>query len=456
MTWKGKCLAEPRRAAPPKVAPAGTRVRARAALAIHAVLAQGRSLDDALRDLHGLDDERDRPLVHELCYGVLRTLPRQEALARTLLRRPLKPEDRDLEALILVGLYQLTDTRIPPHAAVAATVEAARTMGKTWAPPLVNALLRRFQREREQLLHPRHPAPEFRWLFPRWLLARLQAAWPRHWQEIVAASNARAPMCLRVNRIATTRAEFTHRLSASGLTAHPAKGTGDGLTLDRPVPTAALPGFADGLVSVQDAGAQIAATLLDAKPGDRVLDACAAPGGKSAHILERAGNRLELTALDVDPTRLELLRDNLRRLALTARIIHGNATAPTGDWAQMHYQRILLDVPCSSTGVIRRHPDIKWLRRDSDIAALSSLQARMLDALWPLLVPGGTLLYATCSMLPEENEEQIRAFLRRRSDARPRPLQGTGGVQRSYGHQILPREEGPDGFYYAALEKSRQ
>lgn len=428
-------------------------MRAAAALAVRAVLDQGRSLTDALETLPPLDDERDRPLVHEIGYGVLRTLPRQEALAKLLLHQPLKREDADLKALILVGLYQLTDTRIPPHAAVAATVEAARTMDKAWAASLINALLRRFQRERERLLTRVERSPEVRWLFPYWLLERLRAAWPEHWREIVVASNARAPMCLRVNRTRTTRARFAKSLGAAGLTTRPTRDTADGLTLDRPVPTARLPGFAEGLVSVQDAGAQLAAGLLNAKPRERVLDACAAPGGKSAHILEHAGQGLDLTALDVDLQRLERLRDNLRRLGLTARVVHGDAADPVGDWARATYERILLDAPCSATGVIRRHPDIKWLRRDSDILTLADLQARMLDALWPLLVPGGTLLYVTCSLLPEENERQVQAFLRRRGDARARPLGASWGVARSFGRQTLPREGEADGFYYAALEK---
>jgi 16S rRNA (cytosine967-C5)-methyltransferase len=424
-----------------------------AACAIDSVRNGGRSLTNALQELDASVEERDRPLAQELCYGVLRTLPRQEILAKILLHKSLKREDHDLEALILVGLYQLTNTRIPPHAAVAATVDAARILGKPRGASLVNALLRRFQRERQPLLARIDTVPEGRWLFPRWLLSRLQAAWPRHWQEIVAASNGRAPMCLRINRTRVTRVQYVQRLGAAGLTAAPTPHSADGVTLARPVPVARLPGFRQGLVSVQDAGAQLAAELLDAIPGERVLDACAAPGGKSAHILERAGNDLHLTALDADPVRLERVQDNLRRLGLSAHVVQGDAAAPDNDWAQEPYQRILLDAPCSATGVIRRHPDIKWLRRDSDIAALRDLQARMLDALWALLVTGGVLLYATCSLLPEENEEQIRCFLERRQDARALKLDGSWGIARPFGRQILPGEGGPDGFYYAALRK---
>jgi 16S rRNA (cytosine967-C5)-methyltransferase len=223
--------------------------------------------------------------------------------------------------------------------------------------------------------------------------------------------------------------------------------------MDRPIPATRLPGFQQGLVSVQDAGAQMAAELLDARAGERVLDACSAPGGKTAHILERAGGELDLTALDADPARLERVRDNLRRLGLPARIVQGDAAAPEAAWTRSRYERILLDAPCSATGVIRRHPDIKWLRRDGDIGTLAALQARMLNALWPLLAPGGTLLYATCSLLPEENDEQIRAFLSRRGDARAKPIDARWGEWLSFGRQTLTGDNGADGFYYAVLEK---
>jgi len=450
-----------RRPRPPEApgagAAGGTAARAAAALAVHAVRDRGRSLTHVLAELPALADGRDRALVQELSYGVLRTLPRLEALAGLLLRRPLQPQDADLLCLVLVGLYQLTDTRIPAHAAVAATVEAARTLGKAWGASLINALLRRFLRERAQLLARAEDTPETRWLLPRWLLARIQAACPDDWQRIAAATNGRAPMTLRLNPLRTTKASYMGLLAEAGLTARP--GTIPelecSLTLDRPVAAAALPGFADGLVSIQDAGAQLAAVLLDAKPGERVLDACAAPGGKGAHILERAGGGLALTAVDSDPERLSQVRKNLERLGLSARLLLGDATAPQGEVAATRYDRILLDAPCSATGVIRRHPDIKWLRRESDIPALQGLQAAMLDALWPLLAPGGTLLYATCSLLPEENEVQVEAFLARRKDARPLAIAGAWGETRSVGRRILPRDGGPDGFYYAALAKAR-
>lgn len=445
-------LTEPARA-PAQPTPAGVAARAAAARVVQAVRDQGRSLTDALDAAPPLEDARDRALVRELAYGAIRTLPRLEAIAAQLYARPPKREDGDLSALVLVGLYQLTATRIPEHAAVAATVDAAKRLGKLWAAALVNALLRRFLREREALLAAAQRSDGARWLFPEWLLERLRATWPEDWQAIVQASNGHPPMTLRVNALAINRGDYAQRLAAAGLAARPAPHTRCGLTLDRPVPTDRLPGFGEGLVSVQDAGAQLAAELLDAQPGERVLDACAAPGGKSAHILERSGGRVELTALDSDAARLVRVRETLARLGLKARVIQGDAAAPAGDWAGDTYDRILLDVPCSATGVIRRHPDIKWLRRESDIPALAERQGRMLDAIWPLLAPGGTLVYATCSLLPEENEGQVRAFLARQPDARDQPLEVSWGFAREPGRQTLPQDGGMDGFYYARLCK---
>jgi 16S rRNA (cytosine967-C5)-methyltransferase len=423
---------------------------------VEAVRDQGRSLDEALEmpRIQTLTDTRDRALVQELSYGTLRLLPRLESLAAALLHKPLKPGEGDLEALILVGLYQLIATRIPPHAAVAATVAAARTLARPWAAGLVNALLRRYEREREALETASAENPQVRWLFPDWLLRRLQAAWPDHWQAICDASNTHPPMSLRTNRLRTDRRDYAARLAELGITARALPYTETGLTLDTPVPTARLPGFDAGLVSVQDGGAQLAATLLDPHPGERILDACAAPGGKTAHLLELADNDLDLTALDLDPKRLARVEEGLVRLGLSARICIGDAAAPEGDWAEGPYQRILLDVPCSATGVIRRHPDIKWLRRDADIPRLAALQGRILDAVWPLLAPGGTLLYVTCSLLPQENEDQVSAFLGRTGDARSDLIQASWGQVRGPGRQILPEVGGMDGFFFARLKRT--
>ncbi len=450
--WPGRQFPQEPKA---NVAPsAGARARATAALTLQAVLGHGRSLTEALDQLEDLDQDRDRPLIQELSYGTLRLLPRLKAIAAQLLSKPLKPEDGDLEALILIGFYQLLATRIPPHAAVASSVAATRVLGKPWAARLVNALLRRCQREHEALLAQADKIEEAHWLFPTWLLDRLRAEWPADWSEIVAASNTQAPLWLRVNCLATDRDTYVRELAATGITARPAPQAPQGLVLDQPLPMARLPGFAAGRVSIQDANAQLAAPLLGVLPGERVLDVCAAPGGKTAHLLELAGGQLDLTALDIHPQRLERVRDNLQRLSLAARLLVGDATEPSGDWAQGPYDRILLDVPCSATGVIRRHPDIKWLRRPGDIEALCARQARMLDAIWPLLAPGGTLVYVTCSLLPDENERQIRAFLYRQGDAAEDPIAATWGLTRTSGRQTLPQVGGGDGFYFARLRKA--
>ena len=453
---RGTPLAEarPREKAPPRLA--GAAARAAAAAAVEAVRGRGRSLSEALAapQVLALSDGRDRALVQELSYGTLRLLPRLEALAANLMHKPVRATDRDLEALVLIGLYQLIATRIPAHAAVAATVAAAKSDERPWAAGLVNALLRRFEREGAELDARLEAIPRVRWLFPDWLLHRLQAAWPDHWTAICEASNARPPMTLRVNRLRTDRRAYAELLAAEGIASRPLPYADASLRLDTPVATDRLPGFDSGLVSVQDGAAQLAAVLLDAQPGDRVLDACAAPGGKTAHILERAGNDLDLTAVDLDPQRIERVAQGLARLGLRARTCVGDVARPEGGWARDQYGRILLDVPCSATGVIRRHPDIKWLRRDADIAQLADLQRRILDALWPLLAPGGVLLYATCSVLPEENADQVAAFLARTPDAAPRPIAAEWGLPRGPGRQILPEPDGMDGFFYAQLEKT--
>lgn len=432
----------------------GADARAAAAIALHRVRDRGQSLSRVLIQSPLPRPPADRALTQELIYGALRCLPRLEALVGFLLNHPVKPSDRDLEALILIGLYQLTGMEMPPHAAVAATVEATRLIGKPDKAALVNALLRRFLRERDTLLAEAERLPSVRWLFPEWLLAALRRDWPEDWEGIVATSNQRPPMSLRVNRLRTDRRAYAECLAGVGITARPIPGTEAGLMLDHPLPTRELPGFDAGLVSVQDGGAQLAAKLLDARPGQRVLDACAAPGGKTAAILERAGSELDLVAIDNDPARLLTLKEGLARLGLSARLERGDAAQPSGDWADLPFDRILLDVPCSATGVIRRHPDIKWLRRATDIPALSELQRRMLTAAWGLLAPGGRLLYATCSLLAAENQDQVASFLAHTADARELPLSGDWGLARTHGRQLLPATGGSDGFYYALLEKA--
>lgn len=421
-----------------------------AALILAAVF-NGRSLTEALQTANCAG--RDGAFVQALCYGLLREYPRQQHLLESMLEKPLKPQDMDLQALLLAGFYQLEAMSAPAHAVINESVHACRYLGKPWAAKLVNALLRRYQRDAEGLKAVQSAKPEYRHAMPLWLLERLQQDWPGHWKTICIAQQQQAPLSLRVNQTRITLGEYLGLLMAEGLSASPHPWIESALILDQAVPVERLPGFLQGLVSVQDAGAQLAARLLDPAPGQRVLDACAAPGGKTGHLLEWGGSGLEVTAIDKDAKRLVRVRENLERLGLEARCVEGDATQPTGDWARTGYHAILLDVPCSATGVIRRHPDIKILRRDADIAALARVQAESLRALWSLLLPGGRLLYATCSLFKAENELIISEFLAQEASARERPIHLAAGQALSHGWQLLPGEADTDGFYYALLER---
>jgi len=395
----------------------------------------------------------DRALLAELCHGTCRWHPRLDALLAQLAPKPFKSRDADVRALLLVGLYQLVAMRVASHAAVAQTAEAARALGKPWAVALVNAVLRRFLRDRAAIEAAVADDPVATHAHPAWLIDALSAAWPADWPAVLAAANARPPMTLRVNRQRDSVESARARLAASGFAAATLLHAPVALVLERPADVAELPGFAAGQLSVQDAGAQLAAPLLDVRPGQQVLDACAAPGGKTAHLLETCPDAA-VTAIDLDERRLDRVRENLTRLGLAARVAVGDASSPSGAWADQRYDRILLDVPCTATGVIRRHPDIKLLRRAGDVAALAARQARILDAVWPLLEPGGILLYVTCSLLPQENHQQIDRFLARQPDARPLALDAAWGRPAGIGRQTLPGEEDMDGFYYARLTRA--
>lgn len=420
--------------------------------AVLAVTGDGRSLDQALPEaVAELADERDRALAQALAYGVLRHRRRLAALRSGLLQRPLRARDADLAGIIDLGLYQLLATDIPPHAAVAETVALCQRRRKAWAVKLVNAVLRRFQRESAERLAAADGPPAVRASCPDWLAGLLSAAWPADWEGLLSCQNARPPLTLRVNTRRTTREAAAAALAAAGHRARPVSGVATALTLDEPVPVSRLPGFAEGWLSVQDAAAQLAAPLLAPSPGERVLDACAAPGGKTAHLLE-AGDP-DVVALDRDPERLPRLEENLRRLGLAAQVRAGDAGTPETWWDGRPFQRILLDAPCSGTGVIRRHPDIKWLRRAADIPRLQAEQGRLLRALWPLLAPGGRLVYATCSILPAENETVVAAFVAGRDDVAAEATMLPVGQPVGYGRQILTGEADMDGFYYACLRK---
>lgn len=422
-------------------------LRSIAAQAIEQVVEQGQSLSNILPPLQQKVSDKDKALLQELCFGVLRTLPQLEFLLGQLMSRPMTGKQRSLHYLIMVGFYQLLYTRIPPHAALAETVEGAVSLKKMQFKGLVNGVLRNFQRRQEELLNAA-AQDESHWLLPQWLLKRLQKAYPQQWQSITEASNHRPPMWLRVNRQHGSRDAWLTRLREQGTDGLIHPHYPDAVRLESPQSVHALPGFDKGDVTVQDASAQGCMIYLEPENGDSVLDLCAAPGGKTTHILEIAP-KANVLAVDIDPQRLKRVHENLTRLGMEAEVKMGDGRFPEKWCGERQFDRILLDAPCSATGVIRRHPDIKWLRRDSDIAELAQLQREILDAIWPHLKPGGTLVYATCSILPEENKEQISAFLKRHLDAK---LTDTGTPDNP-GIQNLPAPEEGDGFYYAKIIK---
>ena len=419
-----------------------------AARAVRRVLG-GTTLPVALADVSAEASE-ERALVQELAYGTLRFLGQSRALVRLLADRPLA--DESLEALLWVALYQLTHTSAPVHAVVNGAVDATGRLKKSSARGLTNAILRNFLRRRDELLALVARDDAARYSYQPWWIERVRAQYGARSSAILDAGNARPPLTLRVNRRAIGRDEFVAALATQGV-ASAAIGV-SGVTLATPCAVSALPGFAQGWFSVQDAGAQLAAPLLDVADGMRVLDACAAPGGKATHLAELA--TLDLLALDSDPQRILRIAQNLTRLGLKARVEVADAADVGAWWDGRAFERILLDVPCTASGVVRRHPDGKWLRRESDVDAFAAQQRRLLDALWPCLAPGGRMLYTTCSIFATENANQVAAFVARHPDASCVPLQFPAGLEEDHG-QLLPAPSGAehnhDGFFYALLQK---
>jgi 16S rRNA (cytosine967-C5)-methyltransferase len=434
----------------------GARLRARAATAVDAVATRGRSLDAALAEAGRQLPAADRPLLHELAFGALRHHWRLRSQAAALLDKPLRPKDSVIAALLAVGLYQLAHSRVPDHAAVTLTVEAARLLRRPKYAGLVNAVMRNFRRRHVDQLEPENE--EARFNHPAWLIDCLRRDWPDRWRQILEANDERAPMWLRVNRRQASLPDCLAELEANGISGAPQPGFGQAIRLGAPQPAATLPGFVEGRLSVQDAAAQIAAPWLLADGGSRLLDACAAPGGKTAHLLELSDPGTVLIAVDKDEERLATIGENLQRLGLAATLACADASKPGDWWDGEPFDRILLDAPCSATGVIRRHPDIKLLRRESDIEALARRQRELLAGLWPLLAAGGRLLYVTCSILSRENEEIVADFLAHTPAAREDQLLPNYNIRdvmcrRTFGYQVLPGEAGLDGFYYAGLTR---
>ncbi len=431
--------------------------RAAAARVLREVCSRGRSLSAVLSVQASHVAEGDRALLQELCYGVLRWQPRLDFLLRQLLRKPLKERDGEIRWLLLLGLYQILFMRVPAHAAVAASVAAAAELDRPGLKGLVNGVLRNFLRRRESLLGRCAADETAHFAHPAWFIAMLREAWPEDWQAILAANNARPPLVLRVNRLRASRDICRTELAEAGLAARPLRHVPTGLVLARAVDVTRLPGFAEGLLSVQDGAAQLAAGLLDLAPGQRVLDACAAPGGKTCHILETEPGLAEVVALDSDAMRCEKIEENLQRLGLRAQVVCGDAATPAQWWDGRPFDRILLDAPCTASGIVRRRPDIKCQRRADDVTSLAAQQKRLLQGLWPLLKGGGMLLYATCSVFPRENVAQMQAFFAACSDAQHCPIVAPWGRALAVGRQILPGEaggeDGMDGFYYALAKK---
>lgn len=422
-------------------------LRSMAAQAIEQVVEQGQSLSNILPPLQQKVSDKDKALLQELCFGVLRVLPQLDWLINKLMSRPMTGKQRTVHYLIMVGFYQLLHTRIPAHAALAETVEGAVAIKRPQLKGLINGVLRQFQRQQEELL-AEFANSEHKYLFPTWLLKRLQKAYPQQWQPIVEASNQRPPMWLRVNRQHHTRDSWLALLVETGLHGFTHPDYPDAVRLETAAPVTALPGFSEGWVTVQDASAQGCIPFLAPENGERILDLCAAPGGKTTHILEAAPDA-DVLAVDIDEQRLSRVYDNLKRLGMKAQVKQGDGRFPAQWCGDEQFDRILLDAPCSATGVIRRHPDIKWLRRERDIPELVQLQSEILDAIWPHLKTGGTLVYATCSILPEENSLQVAAFLTRTPNAK---LSQTGSLDQP-GQQNLPGAEEGDGFFYAKIIK---
>jgi 16S rRNA (cytosine967-C5)-methyltransferase len=432
--------------------------RSLAAHAVARILREGVTLDAALKDALAAANPKLAPSVRSLSYGAVRGYYRHEAILGRLLSTPVRSLDFLVRALLSVALYELEDERTPQYAVVDAAVQTAKITDAARAGGLINAVLRRYLRERKSLDADIARNPATRHASPVWLADRLRADWPVRWTQLLAAGDAQAPMWLRVNSQRATTEEYLEKLREAGIGARAEARVPQAVALDSPCDVHDLPGFAEGLVSVQDLGAQCVAFPLGLAAGQRVLDACAAPGGKTALIMEREPQLAKVVAVDIDPLRLARVRENLRRGNLCAELISGDAGAPAPWWDGVPFDRVLLDAPCSALGVIRRHPDIRLRKSPSDIDKLPQLQARLLNSAWTMLAPGGRLVYATCTVTRSENRDLIAAFLRSTPDASSLPAEvwegwPNFGEADEFGRQILPGEAGADGFYYAALTK---
>lgn len=418
------------------------------------VFEQNRSLNDCLpyyfKNTHG---DLPRGLIQEMCFGVCRYFYQLDAIQQQLISKSLKAKDNDIKLLILIGLYQLRYMQVPPHAAVSETVKAAKSLRKPWANGLINAVLRNYLREQDSLNTIITASMDLQFSHPQWLVDEIKTAWPEQASTVLAENNNYPPMHLRVDTRVTSREEVLEALENKGIKAQASPVCASAITLQQARNVTDIPGFSAGHVSVQDIAPQFTAPLLELAPQQRVLDACAAPGGKTLHILQSEPELDEVVALDINPSRLARIEENLSRASVSATLIAADGNDVASWWDGTLFDRILLDAPCSATGVIRRHPDIKILRQAPDIDALATTQLQLLNSLWPLLKPKGILLYATCSILPKENHELLAKFLSQHADAIEKVIEIDIGIPVSIGRQILPGMHGMDGFYYGRLLK---
>jgi 16S rRNA (cytosine967-C5)-methyltransferase len=422
-----------------------------AAQALTAVLCHKGSLASSLPRALEAAEHGDRALIQQLCYGTCRHFPQLELIADQLLHKPMKTQDQDIYALILMGLYQIKAMRTPDYAAVDATVQAAKASGKRWADKLINGVLRSYIRGGAELAEVLNEHDAYRYNHPEWLVSKLSHHWPDDWQQILAANDPQGPLTLRVNTRKISRNDYVKRLADAGHTAHACRISDVGVQLEQATDVTQLPGFAEGWFSVQDEAPQLSAPLLELEAGQRVLDACAAPGGKTCHLLE--AQNINVVAVELEERRIGRMEENLKRLGLKAQIICADASEPEQWWDGECFDRILLDAPCSATGVIRRNPDIKMLRTSEDILELVQLQLKLLNNLWPLLKPGGYLLYATCSVLRQENDRLVARFLKQQKEAQHCVIDADWGIKMEVGRQLFPNPTSHDGFYYAKLHK---
>jgi 16S rRNA (cytosine967-C5)-methyltransferase len=444
--------------------PSASSARQQAVWVISQVLQQGKSLTTLLPAAAQKLSLTERTLLKALCFETMRWYYQLHSLLDQLLDQPVKPAQQDIYSLLLLASYQLLHSATPDYAVINESVKLAKQLDKPWAAGFVNGVLRNLQRQQSALLTHIQNKPEQYYAHPLWLVKMIRQAWPTDWQQILANNNQHPPMTLRVNQGLITTTDYQNLLANQGISAKKGQLAESSLYLDQPCPVDNLPNFAQGYVSVQDEAAQLAVDLLDLQPGQRLLDACAAPGGKTCHIIERQNQLTELIALDIDTDRLTKVQQNLNRVctgnsALAAALERtqlkpANAMAIKDWWDGQLFDRILLDAPCSGTGVIRRHPDIKYLRKATDIPQLVNNQQQLLAALWPTLKIGGKLVYATCSILPMENQQLITSFCRQTPNVQLQPINKAWGLTTPVGCQLLPQSNGGDGFFYACLVKS--